>query len=117
MDPGFACDWSLPFLAIAAFPSFSGKMSASGELLERMVVTSEISGSNAAAEPSIATSPTPASTATATTVTAGGAGGDEEEEWLYGGTCVVWPALRGALCDPMFAVVLPPCCGFWALQY
>ncbi|XP_044150431.1 pre-mRNA 3'-end-processing factor FIP1-like isoform X3 [Bufo gargarizans] len=59
-------------------------MSAGGELVERMVVTSEIGGSNAAAAPSSTTSPTAASTATATTVTAGEGGGDEEEEWLYG---------------------------------
>ncbi|XP_075051739.1 pre-mRNA 3'-end-processing factor FIP1 isoform X2 [Mixophyes fleayi] len=59
-------------------------MSAGGELLERMVVTTEISGTNAAAAPSPTNSPAAPTTTAPTTVTADGGGGDEEEEWLYG---------------------------------
>ncbi|XP_018431170.1 PREDICTED: pre-mRNA 3'-end-processing factor FIP1 isoform X1 [Nanorana parkeri] len=56
-------------------------MSASGEVVERMVVSTELSGSSAAVAVSSSTSPSAA--AATSTVTAGG-GGDEEEEWLYG---------------------------------
>lgn len=77
-----------PHLAIVVSRSPVGKMSAGGEVLERMVVSAEMSGSSPVA--AVPTSTTSSTTAAATsTVTAGGGGvGDEEEEWLYGGTGV-----------------------------
>ncbi|XP_041444845.1 pre-mRNA 3'-end-processing factor FIP1 isoform X8 [Xenopus laevis] len=59
-------------------------MSASGELVERMVVSSGTSGSTAPALSSPATSTVTTAVSASPGAADGGGGGDEEEEWLYG---------------------------------